>query len=153
MGVRPAQNASWDDVFTQVLLEKIEPCLGIEKPTYLTEYPASQAALARLKPADPRVAERFELYAGGLELANGFSELCDSHEQRKRLQDEQRQRAALGRDVFPLDEEFLHALDQIGEAGGVALGVDRLLMLLTGAQSIAEVLLFPAADEYPRARS
>ncbi|TMA30844.1 MAG: EF-P lysine aminoacylase GenX [Deltaproteobacteria bacterium] len=153
VGVRPAQNASWDEVFTQVLLEKIEPCLGIEKPTYLTEYPASQAALARLKPGDPRVAERFELYAGGLELANGFAELCDSHEQRKRLQDEQRQRAALGRDVFPLDEEFLHALDQIGEAGGVALGVDRLLMLLTGAQSIAEVLLFPAADEYPRARS
>jgi len=153
IGVRPAAGASWDDVFTQVLLEKVEPALGIEKPTYLTEYPASQAALARLKPGDPRVAERFELYASGLELANGFSELCDSHEQRRRLLDEQRQRAALGRDVFPIDEEFVHALDQIGEAGGVAVGIDRLLMLLTGARSIADVLLFPAADEYPRARS
>jgi lysyl-tRNA synthetase class 2 len=153
VGVQPAPQSPWDDVFTQVLLEKVEPALGIERPTYLTEYPASQAALARLKPDDPRVAERFELYAGGLELANGFSELCDSHEQRVRLQEEQKQRAALGRDVFPLDEEFLHALDEIGEAGGVAVGIDRLLMLLTGARTIADVLLFPAADEYPRARS
>ena len=82
-----------------------------------------------------------------------YADACVRHVAARVLQDEQRQRAALGRDVFPLDEEFLHALDQIGEAGGVALGVDRLLMLLTGAQSIAEVLLFPAADEYPRARS
>jgi lysyl-tRNA synthetase class 2 len=153
IGVQPAHAAAWDDVFTQVLLERVEPALGMEKPTFLTEYPASQAALARLKPGDPRVAERFELYAGGLELANGFSELCDSREQRRRLEDEQRQRAALGRDVFPLDEEFLAALDRIGSAGGVAVGVDRLLMLLTGAASISDVLLFPASDEYPRARS
>ena len=152
VGVRPAQRASWDDVFTQVLMEKVEPCLGLAQPTYLTEYPASQAALARLKPADPRVAERFELYAGGLELANGFSELCDSREQRARLLQEQELRASLGRDVFPLDEEFLLALDRIGAAGGVAVGFDRLLMLLTGAKSIDEVLLFPAAEEYPRAR-
>ena len=152
VGVRPAADASWDDVFTQVLMEKVEPCLGLTQPTWLTEYPASQAALARLKAADPRVAERFELYAGGLELANGFSELCDSREQRARLQEEQNLRAALGRDVFPLDEEFLAALDRIDEAGGVAVGFDRLLMLLTGAKSIAEVLLFPAEEEYPRAR-
>lgn len=153
VGVRPAEGASWDDLFTQVLLEKVEPCLGIEVPTFLTEYPASQAALARLKPQDPRVAERFELYAGGLELANGFSELCDSREQRARLEEEQRQRRALGRDVFALDEEFLAALDRIGEAGGVAVGFDRLLMLVTGARSMDEVLLFPAAEEYARART
>jgi lysyl-tRNA synthetase class 2 len=152
VGVAPAARASWDDVFTQVLLEKIEPCLGIERPTFLTEYPASQAALARLKPGDARVAERFELYAAGLELANGFSELCDSREQRARLEDEQRLRRLLGRDVFPLDERFLAALDRIPEAGGVAVGFDRLLMLLTGAASIAEVLLFPAAEEYGAAR-
>jgi lysyl-tRNA synthetase class 2 len=133
-------------------MEKIEPALGIDRPTFLTEYPASQAALARLKPSDPRVAERFELYAAGLELANGFSELCDSREQRRRLIEEQDQRRRLGRDVFPLDEKFLAALDQIGEAGGVALGFDRLLMLLTGAETIADVLLFPAAEEYPAAR-
>ncbi len=153
VGVRPAAEASWDDVFTQVLMEKVEPCLGLEQPTYLTEYPASQAALARLKPSDPRVAERFELYAGGLELANGFSELCDAAEQRLRLQEEQNLRAVLGREVFPLDEAFLQSLDRIGAAGGVAVGFDRLLMLLTGAQSISDVLLFPAADEYPRART
>jgi elongation factor P--(R)-beta-lysine ligase len=151
-GVRPAPDASWDDLFTQVLLERIEPALGIDRPTYLTEYPASQAALARLKPSDPRVAERFELYAGGLELANGFSELCDSREQRERLREEQELRRRLGREVFPLDEKFLSALDRIGEAGGVAVGFDRLLMLLTGVESIAEVLLFPAAEEYPAAR-
>ena len=153
VGVRPAPDASWDDVFTQVLMEKVEPCLGLEQPTYLTEYPASQAALARLKPSDPRVAERFELYAGGLELANGFSELCDAAEQRLRLQEEQKLRAALGREVFPLDEAFLECLGRIGAAGGVAVGFDRLLMLVTGAKSISEVLLFPAADEYPRART
>ena len=151
-GVRPARDASWDDLFTQVLLDKIEPALGIDRPTFLTGYPASQAALARLSPSDPRVAERFELYAGGLELANGFSELCDSGEQRRRLEDEQRLRQRLGREVFPLDEEFLAALDRIREAGGVAVGFDRLLMLLTGAATIADVLLFPAADEYARAR-
>ncbi|HEY6911486.1 MAG TPA: amino acid--tRNA ligase-related protein, partial [Myxococcales bacterium] len=152
-GVRPGPGASWDDLFSQVLMERIEPALGIDRPTYLTEYPASQAALARLKPGDETVAERFELYAGGLELANGFSELCDPGEQRARLQREQEERRRLGREVFPLDEKFLAALDAIGEAGGVALGVDRLLMLTTGAASIAEVLLFPAAEEYPAARS
>ena len=151
-GMRPAADASWDDLFTQVLMEKVEPALGIERPTYLVEYPASQAALARLKPSDPRVAERFELYAAGLELANGFSELCDSREQRRRLIEEQEQRRRLGREVFPLDEKFLAALDRIGEAGGVAVGFDRLLMLLTGAETIADVLLFPATEEYPAAR-
>jgi lysyl-tRNA synthetase class 2 len=140
------------DAFTQVLLDEVEPRLGIDRPTFLTEYPASHAALARLKPSDPRVAERFELHAGGLELANGFSELCDSREQRRRLIEEQEQRRRLGREVFPLDEKFLAALDRIGEAGGVAVGFDRLLMLLTGARSIADVLLFPASEEYLAAR-
>jgi len=151
-GVHSAAGASWDDVFTQVLLERVEPSIGIERPTFLTGYPASQAALARLSPADPRVAERFELYAGGLELANGFSELCNAREQRQRLEDEQALRSRLGREVFPLDEKFLAALDRIPEAGGVAVGFDRLLMLITGAETIAEVLLFPAVEEYPAAR-
>ena len=153
VGVRPAPDAGWDDLFTQLLMEKVEPCLGLEKPTYLTHYPASQAALARLSTEDPRVAERFELYAGGLELANGFSELCDAKEQRARLVEEQQLRQSLGREVFPLDEKFLEALPSIREAGGVAVGLDRLLMLLTGAQTIAEVLLFPAAEEYGAART
>ncbi len=152
VGVRPAAGSSWDDVFTQVLLERIEPALGLSRPTYLTEYPASQAALARLVPGDPRVAQRFELYAAGLELANGFGELNDAAEQRRRLEAEQRERARLGRDVFPLDERFLSALPAAPDAGGVAVGVDRLLMLLTGAKQIADVLAFPAAEEYPHAR-
>ncbi len=152
VGVRPAPGSSWDDVFTQVLLERIEPALGLSRPTWLTEYPASQAALARLVPGDPRVAQRFELYAAGLELANGFGELNDASEQRQRLEAEQRERARLGRDVFPVDERFLSALPGMPDAGGVAVGVDRLLMLLTGAKEIADVLAFPAAEEYPRAR-
>jgi lysyl-tRNA synthetase class 2 len=152
VGVRPSPGAAWDDVFTQVLLEKVEPALGLSRPTYLTGYPASQAALARLDQEDPRTAQRFELFAGGLELANGFTELNDGREQRRRLQAEQEQRAQLGRDVFPLDERFLQSLDSMPAAGGVAAGVDRLLMLLTGAREIADVLLFPAADEYAVAR-
>jgi lysyl-tRNA synthetase class 2 len=92
------------------------------------------------------VAERFELYAGGLELANGFSELTDPAEQRRRLVGEQEQRRRLGRRVPPLDEEFLAALGRMPEAGGVAVGLDRLLMLLVGAETIADVLLFPASD-------
>ncbi|GAC1346469.1 MAG: EF-P lysine aminoacylase EpmA [Myxococcales bacterium] len=150
-GVRPPAGAHWDDVFTQVLVQLVEPALGLTRPVFLTEYPASQAALARLKAADPRVAERFELYAGGLELCNGFSELTDAREQRVRLQAEQAERTRLGRAVFPLDEAFLAALPAIASAGGVAIGIDRLLMLLTGAPSIAEVLLFPAVEEYGRA--
>jgi lysyl-tRNA synthetase class 2 len=98
------------------------------------------------------VAQRFELYAAGLELANGFTELTDAREQRKRLEAEQRERARLGREVFPVDERFLAALDAMPEAGGVAVGVDRVLMLLTGAKDIADVLTFPAVEEYPHAR-
>jgi len=146
---RVPAGASWDDAFAQVLLEKVEPRL--ERPTFLTEYPASQAALAKLKRSDPRVAERFELFISGLELANGWSELNDAAEQRARLVAEREQRGRLGRATFGLDERFLEALPAMPDSGGVALGLDRLLMLLTGAGSIADVLLFPAADEYGRA--
>jgi lysyl-tRNA synthetase class 2 len=104
------------------------------------------AALACLRADDPRWAERFELYAGGLELANGFTELTDAAEQRARLLEEQALRRGLGRAVLPLDEPFLAALPRMPAAGGVAVGFDRLLMLLTGAASLSEVLLFPAVD-------
>jgi lysyl-tRNA synthetase class 2 len=152
-GVRVADGTSWDDAFTQVLLELIEPALGLDRPVFLCDYPASQAALAKVNPLDPRVAERFELYAGGLELCNGFSELVDAAEQRRRFEDEQRQRRELGRDVFPLDEQFLAALPSMPPAGGVAVGVDRVLMLLLGLREISEVLLFPAHQEYLHART
>lgn len=151
VGVRISEGSSWDDGFTQVLIELVEPALGLDRPVFLCDYPASQAALSRLKPGDPRLAERFELYAGALELCNGFSELTDAAEQRARLREEQALRARLQREVFPLDEQFLAALPQVPPAGGVAVGVDRLLLLLSGARSIGDVLLFPAAEEYPHA--
>jgi lysyl-tRNA synthetase class 2 len=135
----------FDDAFFRLMLTAVEPRLGLERPTFLVDWPASMAALSRVKAGDPRWAERFELYAGGLELANGFSELTDAVEQRARLVEEQALRSRLGRPALPLDEPFLAALARMPEAGGVAVGLDRLLMLLTGAASIAEVLLFPAA--------
>lgn len=136
---------SFDDVFFRVMLDAVEPRLGVERPTWLVDWPASMAALSRVKPEDPRWAERFELYAGGLELANGFTELTDAAEQRARLVEEQRLRARLGRPVYPLDEPFLEAVGRMPPSGGVAIGLDRVLMLLAGAESIDEVLLFPAS--------
>ncbi len=136
----------FDDVFFRVFLHAVEPRLGVERPVYLVDWPASMAALAKLKRDDPRWAERFELYAGGLELANGYTELNDAAEQRRRLVEEQALRARLGRPVFPLDERFIEAVGRMPDAGGVAVGVDRLLMLLAGARSIEEVLLFPAHE-------
>lgn len=135
----------FDDAFFRLMLSVVEPHLGVARPTYLVDWPASMAALARLKGDDPRWAERFELYAGGLELANGFSELTDPVEQRARLLEEQALRIRLGRPALPLDEQFLEALGRMPPAGGVAVGFDRLLMLLTGAASIEEALLFPAS--------
>ena len=137
---------SFDDLFFRTFLAQVEPGLGGRRPAYLVDWPAPMAALARLKPADPRWAERFELYAGGLELANGFSELTDAVEQRRRLEEERALRVRLGRPAYPLDERFLAALPRMPPAGGVALGLDRLLMLLTGARAIEDVLLFPARD-------
>ena len=135
----------FEDAFFRLMLTAVEPRLGADRPTFLVDWPASMAALSTLKADDRRWAERFELYAGGLELANGFTELNDPVEQRARLLEEQALRRRLGRPALPLDEPFLAALGRMPDAGGVAVGFDRLLMLLTGASSIAEVLLFPAA--------
>jgi lysyl-tRNA synthetase class 2 len=145
-GIRVGEATAFDDVFFHVFLQKVEPALGFERPTFLTEYPASMASLSRLKPGDPTVAERFELYAQGMELANGFSELTDADEQRRRLVAEQEQRRAAGRPVYPLDERFIEAVGRMPPAGGVAVGLDRILMMFLGAQAIADILLFPAAD-------
>jgi lysyl-tRNA synthetase class 2 len=145
-GVHVGTSSSFDDVFFHVFLERVETKLGRGRPTFLTEYPASMASLSRLKPGDPRVAERVELYADGVELANGFSELTDDAEQRARLLDEQAQRRAAGRPAFPLDEAFLAAVGRLPPCAGIAVGLDRVLMLLLGATQIADVLLFPARD-------
>jgi lysyl-tRNA synthetase class 2 len=136
----------FDDVFFRVMLDRVEPRIGLGRPTYLVDWPAPMAALSRVKPDDPRWAERFELYAGGLEIANGFGELTDAVEQRRRLAEEQAHRRRLGRRSYPVDEAFLDAVARMPEAGGVAVGFDRLLMLLTGAERIEDVLLFPARE-------
>jgi len=138
-----SETYSYGDVFFKVFLEAVEPRLGFPKPTILYDYPASMAALARLKPANPFWAERFELFVAGLELANAFSELNDPAEQRRRFEEEQRLRAQLGKPIYPIDEELLGALSQMPPSAGVALGVDRLIMLFCDASTIQEVLAFP----------
>jgi elongation factor P--(R)-beta-lysine ligase len=139
------EGEGFGDTFFRVFLQAVEPGLGFPRPAYLTDWPPSMAALARIGPGG-RFAERFELYLGGLELANGFSELNDAVEQRRRLEAERQERRRLGRKVTPVDERFLEALGRMPDAGGVAVGFDRLLMLLLGARSIDEVLLFPASE-------
>jgi lysyl-tRNA synthetase class 2 len=138
-----AGDDTWADVFSRVLVEKIEPHLGVGRPTILCEYPVAEAALARPKPGDPRVAERFELYACGVELANGFGELTDPVQQRERFAREMDKKEAVYGLRYPLDEAFLTALETMPPASGVALGFDRLVMLATGAPNIDAVLWTP----------
>ena len=144
-GIRVAADDTWSDMFSRVLVEKVEPKLGIGRATLLTDYPLSEAALARARPDDPRFAERFELYACGVELANGFAELTDAQEQRRRFAADMDEKERIHGERYPLDEDFLAALEHMPEASGVALGLDRLVMLATGATSIDQVQWTPAA--------
>jgi lysyl-tRNA synthetase class 2 len=130
------------DRYEEVLVEQVEPNLGVGRPTFLYDYPASLASLARLKKDEPTVAERFELYLDGIELANGFSELVDPVEQRQRFEKDREAILASGRDPGPMPEKFLTALKDMPAAAGIALGLDRLVMVLTGAESIDEVVGF-----------
>jgi lysyl-tRNA synthetase class 2 len=139
-----ADNDNWADIFSKVLVAAIEPKLGLDRPTILTEYPRCEAALARATAHDPRVAERFELYVCGVELANGFGELTDAHEQRRRFESEMAEKERVYGERYPVDEEFLAALAQMPDASGVALGFDRLAMLATGSRKIDDVIWTPA---------
>jgi elongation factor P--(R)-beta-lysine ligase len=145
-GIRLADDDNWGDIFSRVLVERIEPRLGLGRATVLYEYPAVLSALARPKASDPRVAERFELYACGVELANGFGELADPVEQRRRLAAEMAEKERIYGERYPLDEDFLAALAEMPPASGVALGLDRLVMLATGAPHIDHVMWTPAVE-------
>jgi elongation factor P--(R)-beta-lysine ligase len=142
-GIRIADDDTWGDIFSRVLVERIEQNLGIGRATILDAYPAEQAALARTSPNDPRVAERFELYVCGVELANGFAELTDAAEQRRRLDNEMAEKARRYGERYPLDEDFLAALATMPQASGIALGLDRLVMLAVGASRIDQVQWAP----------
>lgn len=144
-GVRVAEDDTWADVFSRIIVEKVEPRLGEGRPTILCEYPIPEAALARPKPGEPRVAERFELYACGVELANAFGELTDAAEQRRRFVAEMDEKARVYGERHPVDEDFLAALEHMPEASGSALGFDRLVLLATGARRIEDVLWTPVA--------
>ncbi|MBB4183594.1 lysyl-tRNA synthetase class 2 [Sinorhizobium terangae] len=145
-GLRVADDDTWADLFSRVLVEKVEPNLGFGRPTILDEYPTAEAALARPTARDRRVAERFELYACGVELANAFGELTDAAEQRRRFELEMAEKARVYGETYPLDEDFLSALAIMPEASGIALGFDRLVMLATGASRIDQVLWAPVAE-------
>ena len=145
--VRITDDDTWSDIFSKVLVEHVEPNLGQGRLTVLSEYPVPEAALARVKPSDPRVAERFEVYACGVELANGFGELTDAREQRLRFASAMDEKQRRYGERYPLDEDFLNAVAAMPEASGVALGFDRLVMLASGAARIDQVVWTPPAGD------
>jgi lysyl-tRNA synthetase class 2 len=145
--VRISDDDSWSDIFSKVLVEHVEPRLGEGRVTVLFEYPAPEAALARAKPTDVRVAERFEVYACGVELANGFGELTDAREQRRRFMEAMDEKQRRYGERYPLDEDFLAAVEIMPDASGVALGFDRLVMLASGALRIDQVVWTPSTGD------
>ncbi|EIM29555.1 lysyl-tRNA synthetase-like protein GenX [Microvirga lotononidis] len=145
-GLRVAGDDTWADMFSRVIVERVEPQLGLGRATILDEYPVAEAALARPTARDPRVAERFELYACGVELANAFGELTDAAEQRRRFEAEMTEKMRIYGESYPVDEDFLAALAQMPEASGIALGFDRLAMLATGASRIDQVIWAPVPE-------
>ncbi len=146
IGLRTAPDDSWSDIYSRILVDRIEPRLGIGRATILCEYPISEAALARPKPGNPAVAERFELYACGVELANAFAELTDPVEQRRRFEADMAEKLAIYGECYPIDEELLAALPLMPPTAGIALGLDRLVMLAVGASRIDDVIWTPVAE-------
>jgi lysyl-tRNA synthetase class 2 len=145
-GVRAGKQDSWSDIFSRVIVEKVEPKLGLSGPDILYLYPTNEAALARPDPLDPRWAERFELYACGVELANGFGELTDAGQQRRRFETWMAEKSRVYGERYPIDEDFLAALAEMPPASGCALGFDRLVMLAVGAERVDQVIWTPLVD-------
>ena len=146
VGVKIAADDTWGDIFSRILAERVDPHLGIGRATLLYEYPLPLAALARAKPGSNKVAERFELYACGVELANAFGELTDVAEQRARFEAAMAEKQRIHGERYPVDEDFLAALGVMPPASGIALGFDRLVMLATGAQRIEQVIWTPVVE-------
>ncbi len=136
------KEALQQELFDEAMVQDIEPNLGIKRPTFLYDYPSERRSLARLKRENPNVAERFELYLGGLEIANAFSELTDPEEQRRAFEAENETRRLLGKEIYPMPERFLEELEEMPPSAGIALGVDRLVMVLLNAKTIDEVVAF-----------
>lgn len=147
-GIRLADDDRWSDILSRILVERVEPKLGNGRATILCDYPLPEAALARLKPGSSLVAERFELYACGVELANAFGELTDAAEQRRRFEADMALKQTIYGERYPIDEDFLRALHEMPQASGAALGFDRLVMLATGAQTIDDVIWTPLVDPF-----
>ena len=145
-GVQIGDEDSWSDIFSRVLTETIEPGLGNFQPGMLCEYPVHEAALARPLPGNPSVAERFELYACGIELANGFGELNDAVEQRRRFEKWMDDKQRIYGERYPIDEDFLAALAYMPPASGCAMGFDRLVMLATGVERVDQVIWTPLPE-------
>ena len=149
-GYHTNKKTTWEEAFNQIMFNEIEPHLGQTKPTFLYDYPASQAALAQKKKSDPRFAERFELFLAGFELGNAFSELADAKEQRERCERDLEERRTLGKTVYGLDEDFIAALESgFPPTGGIAMGVDRIAALFADVPNIQDVLFFPIDDLFP----
>jgi elongation factor P--(R)-beta-lysine ligase len=151
IGVRVAEDDTWSDIFSRLLSERVEPRLGMGRATILHSYPASEAALAETSPDDPRIAERFELYCCGVEVANAFHELIDPDEQRRRFEADMAEQERIYGTSCPIDEDFLDALGQMPDACGAALGFDRLVMLATGAERVEAAQWTPVFDPGIRA--
>jgi len=145
MGIETNPEDRWDDIYFRIAYEKIEPNLGRGVPTILYDYPVCMAALSRRKPSDPRFAERFEVYVGDVELANAFSELTDAAEQKQRFEHDMDLKEKLYGERYPIDDDFIAAVAAMPPAAGIAVGVDRLVMLITGAERIEDVLWAPVA--------
>ena len=143
-GIKFTSNDDWESLFFRIFLEKIEPLLGREKPTFVLDYPIQMGQMAKRKRENPKWVERVELYIGGIELANGYTELLDPDEQKERFKKEQKQRTVSENSTYPIDTELISALKMgIPPSAGIALGIDRLVMLFTDKQNIQDVLLFP----------